>query len=106
MVTGPGLEASRWTPVDRSLEQDVAAGTTVRRLPTQPPPSPGAWRGRADRWLGLQEPFFRWWEQGVEAQAEGEPADLVYASMSPFESGAAAARIAAKRGDPVGRRPP
>jgi glycosyltransferase involved in cell wall biosynthesis len=97
VITGPGSEESRWTPVDRSLEQDIAAGTTVRRIPTQPPPTPGAWHGRANRWLGLQDPFFRWWEEGLEAQAEGEPADLVYASMSPFESGAAAARIAAGR---------
>jgi glycosyltransferase involved in cell wall biosynthesis len=100
VITGPGFEESRWTPVDRSLEQDVAAGTTVRRLPTQPPPSAGGWRGRANRWLGLQDPFFRWWEAGIETAAEGGPADLVYASMSPFESGAAAARIAARRGIP------
>ena len=100
VITGPGHEESRWTPVDRSLEQDVADGTTVRRIPTQPPPSADGWRGRANRLLGRQDPFFGWWEQGVEAQAGGGPADLVYASMSPFESGAAAARISAKRGIP------
>lgn len=101
VITGPGPEESRWTPVDRSLEQDVAAGTTVRRIPIQPPPSADGWRGRANRWLGRRDPFFRWWEEGVETLAEeGGPADLVYASMSPFESGAAAARIAAKRGIP------
>ena len=107
VVTGPGFEASRWTPVDRSLEQDVPRGRPSAGSPTQPPPSPGAWRGRADRWLGLQEPFFALVGAGRRgAGGRGGPADLVYASMSPFESGAAAARIAAKRGDPVGRRPP
>jgi len=100
VVTGPGFEASRWTPVDRSLEGVVPPGTTVRRLPGPPPPAPGAWRARADRWLGLQEGFFGWWENGVEAAAQEGPADLVYASMSPFESGAAAARVAARRGIP------
>jgi glycosyltransferase involved in cell wall biosynthesis len=100
VITGPGFEASRWTPVDRSLEGVVPPGTEVRRIPTQPPPSATGWRSRADRWLGLQEPFFRWWEEGLEAAAQHGPADLVYASMSPFESGAAAARIAARRGIP------
>ncbi len=100
VVTGPGFEASRWTPVDRSLEGVVPAGTVVRRLEGPPPPPPGAWRARADRWLGLQEAFFGWWERGVEAAAQEGPADLVYASMSPFESGAAAARIAVRRGIP------
>ena len=77
VVTGPGFEASRWTPVDRSLEGVVPAGTVVRRLEGPPPPAPGAWRARADRWLGLQEAFFGWWERGVEAAAQEGPADLV-----------------------------
>ena len=71
VITGPGFEESRWTPVDRSLEQDVAPGTTARRLPTQPPPSAGGWRGRANRWLGLQDPFFRWWRRASRRRRRG-----------------------------------
>ena len=100
VVTGPGAEASRWTPADASLGGEVPGGTTVRRIQGDPPDPARPIRARVERWLDRQEPFFRWWEQGADAAAQGETADLVYASMSPFESGAAAARIAARLGVP------
>jgi len=100
VVTGPGVEASRWTPADASLAGEVPGGTTIRRIRGEPPNPASPMRARVERWLGLQEAFFRWWEQGAEAAAQGETVDLVYASMSPFESGAAAARIAARLGVP------
>ncbi len=100
VVTGPGLEASRWTPADTSLASEVPAGTVVRRIEGAPPETAGRIRGRANRWLGRQDDFFRWWEEGAEAAVQGETADLVYASMSPFESGFVAARVAARLGVP------
>ena len=44
--------------------------------------------------------------KGSRRRRERAPADLVYASMSPFESGAAAAADRGQARDPMGRRPP
>jgi glycosyltransferase involved in cell wall biosynthesis len=97
VVTGPAAVGSRWTPVDDSLAAQVDRTHDVRRLTTQAPPPSGRWRGRAERWLRRPEPFFQWWEDGAyRAGRDAAPVDLVYASMSPFETGSAAARLAAE----------
>ena len=58
-------------------------------------PLRGRNRRRVDRWLGRGGPFRRWWIDGVtRAGAAVGDVDLVYASMSPFEGGEAAAALA------------
>ena len=91
---------SRWTPTDDSLAEQVAPAHEVRRLETEAPQPSGRWRGRAERWLRRPEPFFQWWEEGAYRAGEDADVDLVYASMSPFETGSAAARLAVKLGKP------
>jgi glycosyltransferase involved in cell wall biosynthesis len=100
VVTGPAAVGSRWTPVDESLAEQVDGGHPVRRLLTQAPQPSGRWRGRAERWLRRPEPFFQWWEDGAYRAGQGAEVDLVYASMSPFETGSAAARLAVELGKP------
>jgi glycosyltransferase involved in cell wall biosynthesis len=46
----------------------------------------------------MRDPFFTWWVEGAVEAASAEDVDLVYASMSPFESGEAAARLARRLG--------
>jgi glycosyltransferase involved in cell wall biosynthesis len=100
VVTGPAAVGSRWTPVDDSLAGQIVDGAEIRRLETPAPQPSGRWRGRAERWLRFQEPFFRWWEEGAYEAGKDADVDLVYASMSPFETGTAAARLAIRLGKP------
>ena len=64
--------------------------------------SSGRWRGRAERWLGLRSPFARWWTPALvdTATSTADDVDLVFATMSPFESADAASTIAARLGVP------
>lgn len=99
VVTGPGTTGSRWTPPDETLAAEVPASTPVLRVPSAPPKA-SRWRRRADRWLGTTTPFGRWWIDGAVEVGRGQNVDLVYASMSPYESAEAAARLSAELGRP------
>ena len=102
VVTGPGVNSDGWAPPDRTLNDRVPAGTTVIRAPGPVPAPSSGWRNRAERALRLLDPFDRWWLEGATAAArEAVPAaDVLYASMSPFWTAEAAARIAAESGKP------
>ena len=85
-----------------SLETELPAGT-------RGPADRGARAARerrpgraAERWLRVRTPCARWWVDGaVEAgRAARRDVDLVYASLSPYESAEAAARLAAELGMP------
>jgi glycosyltransferase involved in cell wall biosynthesis len=95
VVAGPGSQSRTWTPTDATLG---SGGMTVHRVPGPEPPPSERWRARAEHWVLAPTPFSRWWVDGAEMAGvrAGRDADLVYASMSPFESGAAAARIASR----------
>jgi glycosyltransferase involved in cell wall biosynthesis len=74
----------------------VPPGVPIHRLPGSEPPSSEGRRGRLERWLRLETPFARWWVQGCIETGRGAGAgvDAVFATMSPFESAAAAAALA------------
>lgn len=102
VVTGPGAAADqRWTPRDDSLTDDVPPDTVVRRLPTMPSGSVGA-RRRLERWTPLRSAFERWWVEGLveTGRDAGRGVDVVYASMSPFETAEAAAQLSRALGVP------
>ena len=100
VVTGPGAVTGRWTPTDDTLAADVPARAEVRRIP-EPPPAPSSVRRRLERWLRVPAPFDRWWTEGTAAAAATlSDIDLVYASMSPFSTAAAAEACAHSLGVP------
>ena len=102
VVTGPAGDAVQWGPKDATLAARVGQTFDVVRVPGHEPERTTAWRCRWERWARVEEEFSRWWVDG--AVATGRPhvhdADVVYASMSPFETGRAAAQLAAASGKP------
>ena len=102
VLTGPGPSAQEhWTPRDESLSAELFDDLYVGRIASPRPPSSSGWRGRAERWLRIRSPFASWWVDGVTEAARSAPdADLVYASLSPYESAEAAAVIARERDVP------
>jgi glycosyltransferase involved in cell wall biosynthesis len=95
VVTGSAGAAGRWTPADESLAAEVPPELEIRRIPDTPSLESSGARRRAERLLQLPSPFARWWIDGAVAVGRSQPApDAIYASMSPFETAAAAARLA------------
>ena len=97
-MSSPGRAAARtagprWTT---ALAADLPPDVPVHRLQGPEPPRSAGRRGRAERWLRLETPFARWWVEGCieTGRAAGAGVDVVFATMSPFESAAAAAALA------------
>lgn len=103
VVTGPGSPQYLWTPIDPTMMDEVAPGVSVHRLPGPEPPFSGSWRGRAERWLLVESPWQRWWNENAVAVAleAGRDVDLVYASVAPYETAEAAVAIARALGKPL-----
>jgi glycosyltransferase involved in cell wall biosynthesis len=104
VVTGPLEGGVAWAPPDDSLAAELPRDTIVRRVPGPQPSRSRGSRARAERWLRRPSPFTRWWTAGslsVARQVAAEvDVDVVYASMSPFETGEAAATLARELGRP------
>lgn len=102
VVAGPAGPPTRWTPRDNTLADEIPPGLEVRRIPGPAPSVDAGRQSRARRWLTRRTPFARWWLEGALAagRAAGRGVDIVYASMSPYESGVVAARLARELGAP------
>ena len=98
VLTGPGTSTGRWDPPDATLGGDVPEGLRVHRVEG---PVPGE-RGRAGRWLDRPSPFSRWWVAGATrvGRSLAGAADVICASMAPYETADAASAIAASAGIP------
>ncbi|HUK95777.1 MAG TPA: hypothetical protein VLU96_12110 [Gaiellaceae bacterium] len=96
VITGPAAHAVDWGPVDATLTDGLPASLEVLRVAGPEPPRSGGWGGRAQRLLRRKDAFGSWWIEGaIEAARERAGGfDVVCASMSPFETAEAAARIA------------
>ena len=103
VVTGPAERDVAWSPPDPSLAAAIGR-TPVYRAEGPEPGRRGGWRGRAGRWLRVPTPFAQWWVEAAIAAGRRAAADhridLVYASMSPFETSTAAATLARELGVP------
>ena len=102
VLTGPTSPENRWTPQDVTLSRSIPVGVPVHRVEEKLPAGNGRLRPRLERWLGLPSRFSRWWirsatELGIRS-ANGEA--LIYATMSPFESGEVARRLSRHLGIP------
>ncbi len=101
IVTGPGVAAGRWTPQDESLVDELPRDIDVTRVTGPEPPVGDGWDGRLERWAHVEGRWSRWWRQGLDSIATpSEPVDVVYASMSPFETSRSAERLARRLGVP------
>lgn len=101
VVTGPGPSADRWTPVDPTMSDEVPEGTEICRLPEMSQ-RVSRWRSRAERWLGTETAWSRWWTpEALRLSQDIGDADVVYASLVPYESTRAAEMIAADLGKPL-----
>jgi hypothetical protein len=101
VITGPGEQYGEWTPLDATLGAGLPSSLEVARVPGPVPADPGPMRSRAERWLRLTPEFTRWWREGVvRAGSAIRDVDLVYASLSPFESAEAALELARRLGVP------
>jgi glycosyltransferase involved in cell wall biosynthesis len=103
MITGPGLAADRWTPTDEGLAEEIGPDAIVHRARGPVPPRSSGWRLRAERWLGVPPPFAGWWlREGVAAAREAERgAEVVLATIKPYESAAVGRAIARSLGLPL-----
>ena len=103
VITGPGPSTSVWAPADDTLFDHVPRDVEIHRVPGPIPASTGRSAALARR-LDQPSPFERWWVAGATRAALAVPdagsIDAVYASMSPYESGRAAAAVAARLGVP------
>ena len=102
VVTGPAGDRVQWGPKDATLDGRVGEDVEVVRVPGPEPDRTIGWRCRWERWARVEEEFSRWWVEGAVAtgRSRSHETDVVYASMSPFETGRAAAQLAAASGKP------
>lgn len=101
VLTGTGRSDGRWAPADPSLGDGAAAGVRVLRASgPEPPPSSGR-RRRLEGLLDRRSPLARWWEREAVALAHrAGPADLLFATLVPYESAVPAVRISRELGIP------
>lgn len=102
VVVSGGARPGHWTPPDVALAGEVSAAIEVLRPSTPEPPPTGHRRARLERWLGLEQRHAGWWRSAATATARSaEGVELVFATMSPWESGEAAAAVARERRLPL-----
>ena len=101
VVTGPPGSVGDAYLVDPTLGDDLPPGLEVYRVDGPEPALREGWPARAERVLRLPAPWARWWDDRVTAAGRAvEGVGIVFASMSPFESCAPAARLASLHGVP------
>ena len=102
VITGPTSKECRWTPQDRSLMKSIPAEVPVHRVEGARPAEAGKFRSRLQRWLRLPSQFSKWWIDSATKLAlqVADDEELIFATMSPFESGEIAQTLSRKLGIP------
>jgi hypothetical protein len=96
VITRSQAPDDRWSPRDATLETELPADVSVKRVATSGPPFSTGWRKRRERWLRSESAFAKWWRDSA-VQLGGAHMDgvqVVYASLAPWQSGEAAAALA------------
>jgi glycosyltransferase involved in cell wall biosynthesis len=102
VITGPASSEDRWTPHDRSLMSSVPSVVPIYRAEGPMPGRSSGFRSRLARCLSLPSSFSQWWIRSAVELAhrvtEGE--QLIFATMSPFESSEVAHTLSKRLGIP------
>jgi glycosyltransferase involved in cell wall biosynthesis len=102
VITGPASSEDRWTPQDKTLITSIPAEVQVHRIEGPIPSANGKLRSRLETWLALPSSFSKWWIQSATEvayrAADGDA--LIFATMSPFESGEVARQLSQRLGIP------
>lgn len=103
VITGTERPRGHWAPEDASLLETLPPETEIHRLPGPQPPDSGVWRSRLERRLLLRPPFTSWWLEGAlqAGREHGRGADLVYASLIPYDTAETAVRLARELRKPL-----
>lgn len=97
VVTGPGSPTGYWTPRDETLAHEIPDSVKVLRVADSEPSADAGWSSRIRRWTGTLDAFDRWWiEASASLAAEAKTPDVIYASLAPYETAFAAARLSAQ----------
>ncbi len=95
VVTGPGPSDDRWTPQDSTLLTGIPPNVSVHPARGPIPGSVSKLRRRLKTWLALPTDFSKWWVRSateVASRVAGD-AQLILATMSPFESAEVASAV-------------
>lgn len=95
VITGPSSPDSRWTPHDRSLMSSIPDCVSIHRISGSVPQEVSRLRRRVKRWLAQPKEFSKWWIKSATELAANVARDeaLIFATMSPFESGEIAGEL-------------
>jgi len=99
VVAGPRTQEDHWATRDASLVEGIPAEVEVVRVEGPAPAAGRRWRSRAERWMGAESRFAKWWIRSATdlAVASGEGARLIFATMSPFETATVARDVSRRR---------
>lgn len=99
VVTGGGATRDRWAPEDAALLRQIPPNLEVRRVAgADEPETSEGWQRFTERWLGVPDPWSRWWTEAsyrAALEAADGGIDLIYVWMQPYvsaETGAALSR--------------
>ena len=104
VISGPDKSMDRYTPEDQHLVNKIPKNTPVYKVGNREPLRKKGFSRKLQNFLFLPTPFEKWWipaatELGDQAFKKYN-ADLIYASMSPFESAVVASSLSQKLGIP------
>lgn len=98
VITAPVPRQDRWAPVDPTMSEKVSPMIPVHRVTEPPPPSPSKLRNRLERWLNVRSTFEDWWSRSATDLAcrVSDGSQLIFATMSPFESAEVASEASSR----------
>jgi glycosyltransferase involved in cell wall biosynthesis len=102
IIAGPVDIKDHWAPMDSSLSASIPPEVSVHYADGSLKPPDSKLRSRMSRFLATTPAFSRWWVRAaVELGLErGSAADIIFATMSPFESALAGATLSRLLGVP------